>query len=214
MAHNDDKRHLMGINNFINPRDFNTLINWQKTCLCSAKYGGDSIRSLAIVLLISIVSFFPQTPFADSWNKTDHLFRIERSINKNVVQFDVRLMEHSNLPDSSPVIVYWVLENGQQEELTLVQQKYAYGIYAQEKLEKNKFRIFLVAVKDREIIIEKIGGSYRALMSVNGKRSILERVYVKSKESWTGFPQVSYVDLFGRIKETALPVEERIISNQ
>jgi len=176
--------------------------------------GGDFIRSLAIVLLIAIVSFFPEAPFADSWNKTDHLFRIERSINKNVVQFDVRLMGDSNLPDSSPVIVYWVLENGQQEELTLIQQKYAYGIYSQEKLERNKFRILLVALKDREIIIEKIGGSYRAATSVNGKRSILEKAYVESKESWTGFPKVFHIDLFGRINETGLPVEERIISNQ
>jgi hypothetical protein len=204
----------MGINNFINHRNFNTLINWQKTCLSLARDGGDSIRSLAFVLLIAIVSFFPQTPFADSWNKTDHLFRIERNINKNVVQFDARLTENSNLPDSSPVIVYWVLENGQQEELTLIQQKYAYGIYSQEKLEKNKFRIFLVALKDREIIIEKIGDSYRAVISVNGKRSILEKAYVKSKESWIGFPQVLHVDLFGRIRDTGLPVEERITSNQ
>jgi hypothetical protein len=204
----------MGINNFINHRNFNTLINWQKTCLCPAKDGGDSIRSLTIVLLIAVVSFFPQALFADSWNKTDHLFHIERSINKNVVQFDARLMENSNLPDSSPVIVYWVLENGQQEELTLIQQKYAYGIHSQEKLEKNKFRIFLIALKDREIIIEKIGGSYRAVISVNGKKSILEKGYVKSKASWTGFPQVSHIDLFGRIRETGLPVEERIITNQ
>lgn len=176
--------------------------------------GGDSIRSLAVVLLIAVASFLLEAPFADSWNKRDHLFHIERSLNRNVVQFDVRLTENSDLPDSSPVIVYWVLENGKQEELTLIQQKYAYGIYSQEKLEKNKFRIFLVALKDREIIIEKIGDSYRALVSVNGKRSILQKVYVKSKENWTRFPQVLQIDLFGRTKETGLPVEERIISNQ
>ncbi len=173
-----------------------------------------SIRSFALVLLIAIVCFFPQAPLADSWNKTDHLFHIERSINKNFVRFDVRLTENSNLPDSSPVIAYWVLENGQQEELTLIQQKYAYGIHSQEKLEKNKFRIFLAALKNREIIIEKIEGSYRALVSVNGKTSILEKAYVKSKENWTGFPQVFHIDLFGKIKETGLPVQERIISNQ
>jgi hypothetical protein len=185
-----------------------------RNLLISIRDGGDSIKLLGIFLLVAIVSFFPQIPFADSWNKTNHLFRIERSLNKNVIQFDVRLMENSNLPDSSPVIVYWVLENGQQEELTLIQQKYAYGIYSQEKINKNKFRIFLVALKDREIIIEKIGGSYRAVISVNGKKSILEKGYVKSKASWTGFPQVSHIDLFGRIRETGLPVEERIITNQ
>ena len=124
------------------------------------------------------------------------------------------MTENSNLHDSSPVIAYWVLENGQQEELTLIQQKYAYGIYSQEKLEKNKFRILLVALRDREIIIEKIGGSYRAVMLVNGKKSILEKAYVKSKESWPGFPQVLHIDLFGRIKETGLLMEERIIVNQ
>jgi hypothetical protein len=176
--------------------------------------GKYSIRSLAVVLLMVIVGFFPQVFFANSWDKTDRLFRIERSINRNVVQFDVRLMENSDLPDSSPVFAYWILENGQQEELTPIQQKYAYGIYSQEKLAKNKFRILLVAFKDREIIIEKIRGSYRAVTSVNGKQSILEKVYVRSKETWTGFPQVFQVDLFGRIKETGLSAEERIISNQ
>jgi len=172
------------------------------------------MRPLSVILLIAIVSFFPQAPFAGSQNKTHNLFRIERSLNKNFVQFDVHLVEDSDLPDSSPVIAYWVLENGQKEELTTIEQKYAYGIHSQEKLEKNKFRILLAALKDREIVIEKIGSSYRAVISVNGKRSILEKVYVKSKKSLLGFPRVSYIDLFGQIMETALPVKERIISTQ
>jgi hypothetical protein len=172
------------------------------------------MRSLAVILLISIVGFYPGTSFADFLKKTDHLFRIERSTNKNIVQFDARLTKDSNLPDSSPVVVYWVLEDGQQEELTPIQRRYAYGIYSQEKLEKNKYRILLVALKDREIIVEKIGESYRAIISVNGRKSILEKVYVKSKESLMGFPKVLHIDLFGRIKETGLPIKERIISNQ
>jgi len=171
------------------------------------------MRSLAMILLIIFVGFYPGTSFADFWNKTDHLFRIERSINKNIVQFDARLTRDSNLPDANPVVVYWVLENGQKEELTLIQQKYAYGIYSQEKLEKNKFRIVLVALKDREIIVEKIEDSYRAIVSVNGRKSILEKVYVKSRDSLAGFPRVLHIDLFGRIKETGFPVKERIISN-
>jgi hypothetical protein len=172
---------------------------------------GSFIRSLAIVLLIVIVSFLPQAPFADSWNKTDHLFRIERSINKNFVQFDVRLMENSNLPDSSPVIVYWVLENGEQEELTPIQKKYAYGIHSQEKIEKNKFRVILAALNDREIIVEKINGSFRALVFINGIQSILERVYVESKPRLTGLPNVLYIDLFGRTKGINSTIRERII---
>jgi len=172
------------------------------------------MRPLSVILLIAIVSFFPQAPFASSRNKTNHLFHIEKSLNKNFVQFDVHLVEDSNLPDSSPVIAYWVLENGRQEELTPIEQKYAYGIHSQEKLEKNKFRILLAAFKDREIIIEKIESSYRAVISVNGKRSILEKVYVESKKSLLGFPKVFYIDLFGQIMETGFPVKERIILTQ
>ena len=172
---------------------------------------GSSIRSLAIVLLILIVSFFTQAPFADPWNKTDHLFRIERSINKNFVQFDVRLTENSNLPDSSPVIVYWVLESGQEEELTQIQQKYAYGIHSQEKIEQNRLRVTLAALKDREIIVEKINGSFRALVFINGIQSILERVYIESKPRLTGLPNVLYIDLFGRTKGINSTIRERII---
>jgi hypothetical protein len=146
-----------------------------------------------------------------SWNKSTPLFSIERSKNKNYIQYDVRLGENSDLPDSSPVTVYWVLENGGQQELTPIERKYAYGIDSQEKLERNRFRIHLVSLKDREIIVEKMNGSYRAVVSINGKQSILERIYVESKERLTGLPKVLYIDLFGRTMERGFLMRERII---
>jgi hypothetical protein len=171
------------------------------------------MRVLPGVLLIILVNFLPQALFADSSNQTGHLFRIERSINKNFVQFDVRLLENGDLPESSPVVVYWVLENGQHQGLTPIERKYAFGIHSQEKLDKNKFRILLVAFKDREIIVQKIRDSYKAVTSVNGKTSILEKVYVKSEQSLVGFPKVLYVDLLGRTKGAGHSVKERIVSN-
>jgi hypothetical protein len=146
-----------------------------------------------------------------SWNKSNRLFSIERSKNKNYLQYDVRLGENSDLPDSSPVTVYWVLENGRQQELTPIERKCAYGIDSQEKLEQNRFRIHLVALKDRDIIVEKMNGFYRAVVSINGKKSILERIYVESKERLTGLPKVVYIDLFGRTMERAFPMRERIL---
>jgi hypothetical protein len=146
-----------------------------------------------------------------SWNKSSPLFSIERSKNKNYIQYQVRLGENSDLPDSSPVAVYWVLENGGQEELTSIERKFAYGIDSQEKLEENRFRIHLVALKDRDIIVEKMNGSYRAVVYINGKPSILERIYVESKERLTGLPKVLYIDLFGRTIEKGFLMRERII---
>ncbi len=149
--------------------------------------------------------------FALSSSKTNHLFIVERSKNKNLVQYDVRLTENDDILDSNPVSVYWVLENGRQRDLNLIQRRFAYGIDSCEKLDKNKFRVVLVALKDREVIIEKMDGSFRAIIVINDKPSVLERVYVESRERAIGLPRVIYVDLFGRTKETGLPVNERIV---
>jgi hypothetical protein len=165
---------------------------------------------IAITTLVVIVLFPVWSVVATSWNNTEHLFFIERSKNKNVVQYDVQLMENNDLREPSPVVVYWVLENGRQEGLNLIQRKYAYGIDSQDQLEKNKFRILLVVLKDREIIVERINGSYKAAVFIGGKYSLLKKVYVKSEEGLMGVPKVFYVDLFGWDIQTNLPIRERI----
>jgi hypothetical protein len=56
-----------------------------------------------------------------------------------------------------------------------------------------------------------MNGSYRAVVYINGKPSILERIYVESKERLTGLPKVLYIDLFGRTIEKGFLMRERII---
>ena len=164
-----------------------------------------AIATLVVIVLVPVWSVV-----ATSWNNTEHLFFIERSKNKNVVQYDVQLMENNDLREPSPMVVYWALENGRQERLNFIQRKYAYGIDSQDKLEKNKFRVLLVVLKDREIIIEKIDGSYKAAVFIGGKYSLLKKVYVKSEEGLMGVLKVFYVDLFGLDIQTNLPIRERI----
>lgn len=170
------------------------------------------MRLIIIILLVIITSFFLCSPLAAPQDKAEHLFFIERSKNRNLVQYDVRLTGNRDLPDSNPVTAYWILQDGRREKLNSVEEELAYGIASQEKIEKNKFKIHLVAFKNREIIVEKIKGSFKAVVSINGKESILQKVYVGSKEGPAGKPQVHYVDLFGRVIRTNLPVRERIIS--
>jgi hypothetical protein len=170
------------------------------------------MRLIIIILLLFVIPGFVSWPAcADSTDKADHLFFIERSKNKNLVQYDLRLTENSDLPDSSPVNVYWILENGRHEELNLIEKKYAYGISRQEKIEKDKFRVFLVALKGREILIQKIRGFFKAVVSINGKESILHKIYIKSEETAAGLPRVLYVELIGKAKQTNLPLKERIV---
>jgi hypothetical protein len=169
------------------------------------------VRLFTVTLASLIFSVVFWSTVALPSSKTDHLFFIERSKNEHLVQYDVRLTENDDILDSDPIAVYWVLENGRRRDLDLIQRKLAYGIDSYEKLEKNKFRVVLVALIDREVIIEKMRGSFRAIIVINGKLSILERVYVESRERPIGLPQVLYIDLFGRNVEPGLPIYERIV---
>ena len=168
------------------------------------------MRSLAIVLLLVSLSLIPQSIFAASGDTAAHLFFIERSKNKNLVQYDIRLTENRDLPDLRPVNAYWILEDGRREELNSIEMKYAYGIVRQEKLAKDKFKIIVAAFKGLEIIVERLSDSFKAVVSINGRESILQKIYIKSDETRAALPRVLYVDLFGRIKETGLPIKERI----
>jgi hypothetical protein len=171
----------------------------------------DSMRSFVTALLLVILSLFPQSILAGSGDKISHLFFIERSKNKNLVHYDIRLTENSNLAEIKPVNVYWILENGRREELNPIEKKYAYGIVHQEKLDQNKFKVILAGLKRLEIVVERMNGSFRAMVSINGTESILEKIYIKSEEKRTGVPKVLYIDLFGWTKETGIPIRERIV---
>ena len=102
------------------------------------------------------------------------------------------------------------MENGRYEELNPIEREYAYGIVHQEKLDENKFKVILAGLKGLEIIVERLNDSFKAMVSINGRESILEKIYIKSEEKSTGLPKVLYIDLFGRTKETGLPIKERI----
>ena len=168
------------------------------------------MRTFVIVLLLGILNVFPQSVFAVSEEKVSHLFFIERSKNKNLVQYDIRLKENADLSDRRPINVYWILENGRREELNPIEREYAYGIVRQEKLDKDKFKLIVAGLKGLEIIVERMNDSFKATISINGKESVLEKIYIKSEEKLTRLPKVLYIDLFGRTKEMGLPIKERI----
>ena len=163
-----------------------------------------------IVLTMLTILFFSATEGWTLCDKRAPLFRIERSKNKNIVQYDVCLLQNNNVSESDPVHTYWVLADGKKEELSTIESKQAYGIESKEKLAENKFRIILAALKNRSVIVQKTKGGYKALTQISGDLSILERVYVQSEEQTMGLPKVQHVDLFGRSMKTNKPVKERI----
>jgi len=128
------------------------------------------MRSFVIVLLLVVLSLVPRSIFAVSGDKVSHLFFIERSKNKNLVQYDIRHAENIDLPDKRLVNVYWILENGRREELNSIEREHVYGIVCQEKLDENKVKVILAGLKELEIIVERTNNSFKATVSINAGR--------------------------------------------
>ena len=164
-----------------------------------------------ITLYVTIFIFLSVVSGESLCSKKAPLFRIERSKNKNIVQYDACLLQNKNISESDPIHAYWVLSNGQKEELSILESKQAYGIESKEKLGENKFRIVLAALKDRSLTVQKMKEGPKALTQISGELSILERVYVQAEEQTVGLPKVQHVDLFGRSLRTNKAVKERII---
>jgi hypothetical protein len=137
---------------------------------------------------------------------------MERNKNKNLVYYDVCLDNNNELTASDPISAYWLLTTGKKEKLSLTEKELAYGIKSLEKVGKQSARFALAALKETTIVIEKIKGRFRALVVINNKEIVIDKIFVDSTEQKiTGLPKVNYVDVIGKTKNGNKPVRERIV---
>lgn len=139
----------------------------------------------------------------------ERMFYIERSKNRNIVCYDVSLTG-GKLNTGKPLSVYWIdrEENpGERKELSSIQRYMAYG-YKLVSADDDSAEVILTAHPARKLTIRRLGGKYVCLIEIAGSMAVLQRLYVKAKES--NSMSVEYVELFGMDMETLRPVNERI----
>jgi len=151
------------------------------------------------------------SPWAAGTNQS--LFVIERSKNANVVQYDARLTADGVLDAKEPVKAYWVLlaEDGRHEELSLLACK-AYGLDIKRDASGKSWLMTLAAYRKREITVRQTGTVVRAEILIDGKPSILEKLYINSTEG-RFLPTVNYIELFGKDLETGEKRYEKLLPN-
>lgn len=139
----------------------------------------------------------------------EELFRIERSTNRNIVEFDLRLLADRRVDRERPVQAYWRLlaEDGRCEELTWLERQFAYGFTVES--ERDGFALKLIALRRRVVRIQQTGARWHATLAIGGKLAILRRVWVESESTVLG-PRVRWVDLYGTDQRTGERVVERI----
>lgn len=137
----------------------------------------------------------------------DRLFRIDRSLNKNIVVYDVQL-KGGGLDTKNPINVYWLRNQTQEglvKELSMIERKLAFG-YKVVSASPTEATVTLTACSKRKIKVTKRSGKWVATVTINGKECILDHIYVKSKGSMA----VEYIELHGKTLNGGVLQKERM----
>jgi len=141
------------------------------------------------------------------------LFRIERSKNANVVQYDAVLRSDGALDRENPIDAYWLrlAKDGSRKELSWLQHR-AYGFSHQWSEDGKTLELEMAAPIGRKIEIVRDGDAWRARTVIDGRPSWIEQIYVQSKKILIG-RSVEHVDFAGIDVETGEQRTERFVPN-
>lgn len=139
------------------------------------------------------------------------LFHIERNTNANIVVYDALVQGDGSLSEDDPIDVYWLrlAEDGERKGLKWIERKMAYGVDVEEH-GGNSLVCKMKADIGRLVAVEKVGEAYRALIEIDGRRTLLEKVFIFAKEGG-GLPTVEYIELFGKNPETDEEMYEKYL---
>ena len=139
------------------------------------------------------------------------LFIIERSKNANVVHYDARITADGRLDPEEPVVAYFVLlaVDGRRKELREIEKKMAYGFDIRPDPSAGGYTMTMVAVPEHPITVKKSGDVVWAEIVIDGRPAIIEKMYINSSDGFP-WPEVHYIELYGRDVQTAEKRFERI----
>jgi hypothetical protein len=172
------------------------------------------------LLLISIFSFSQEKEILSNQvdkgklpipKEENQLFYLQRDPDANTIVYALNL-ENEKLNRSNPVLVYWIryADTGKIEKLTFFQRRMAYGIN-QREVEPGIYELYIQAYKDLKIILAPHSktGKYQALVKIEGKDIILDRIFARIIGGSLLKPNVEYYEISGRSVDNGKKVEYR-----
>lgn len=164
-------------------------------------------------IFVSILALVLSTgPVGADGSSAQPLFKIERSKNANIVQYDARIDEDGLLNPAEPVVAYWIrhAEQGQVKELSWTQKTFAYGFGFDLSDDRTTAELKLKIDLGRRLIVRQVQGQFRAVIDIDNQPAVLETVFVESSGKGLS-TKVHFIDLNGRTLNGNASVRERII---
>ena len=166
--------------------------------------------STILIFLISAALLMPVESLSKSV-RTQHLFKIERNKNANIVQYDVQMKADGKLDPKKPVVAYWIrlAKDGRKKDLKWVEKKFAYGFSAKYDAKTNTAIMDMAAKIKRKIKVLEVKGEYRAEIRIDGQNAFLDKIFINSKGKGMS-TKVRYMELFGKDVKTGKDRYEKL----
>ena len=159
------------------------------------------MRRFILLVMLALICF-PALVLAQTPDR-QHLFKIERSKNANIVQYDAQVGPDGKLLKKEPVVAYWIrlAEQGQVQKLSWIQRTFAFGFKANLDRNRETAELDMSADFGRPIIVIREGDQYRATAPIDGSQSYLEKIFIQAHGKGISVT-IEYIELFGKDMET------------
>lgn len=170
-----------------------------------------SIETIIVIMGLTFAVFLHPIESLSKNRPTQHLFKIERSKNENIVQYDVQMKADGKLDSKEPVIAYWVrlAKDGRKEDLKWAEKNFAYGFKVKYNAKTNTATMDMVAKINRKIKVYEVEGRYRAVTTIDGQSAYLNKIFISSKGKGVS-TKVTSIELFGKDEETGEDRHEKL----
>jgi len=179
-----------------------------------------------LIIIILFIGFSDVSVFAQTADKSDpsplkfpvpkgisnQLFYLQRDPNTNTIICELNVDKNGVVDRKEPILVYWLryAEKGEQEDLSYIQRKFAYGIQTKE-LAKDQFELRFVSHKKLPMYLQRgEDKKFHVFVTVNQKKVQIERIFVRIEGGSFWLPNVKYVEIKGVNTENDAVVTERI----
>ncbi len=171
-------------------------------------YKGSLVAAIILTLALQVNA---QDKFPVPAGNDKQLFYLQRNPNTNTIVCELN-NKNGQLNEADPIHVFWLRydDQGQREELNLIQRKFAYGIKST-MLAKDKYELHFVSYKNYSMQLRKgADDKFNVYGTINQKQAILNRIFVKINGGSFWVPNVEYVEIHGVDPVSGKGVTERL----
>lgn len=159
-------------------------------------------QPLYLSFLLCIISVFSlaQTGHPIPPSSSTRLFYIQHDKNHNTFVYDANMASSTKIDEHDPVDIYRYIytAGGVKEKLTKMQLRLAYGVRFK-KIGNNHFELSLVSYPEKKFYLKLENKQPFIEITVNNKRFVLERMFLKQKEKSSILsPKLEYIIFYGK----------------